>query len=293
MLFRILGMGLTLRLLEMDEQEAIELYAGMLKDVKLNENEKTKIKEILEDELVHEQKFVEEESRFEDFLTHIREAVLGMNDGLVEVLSVVSGLAGAYGNPFHVALGGFIVGIAGALSMGIGSFASTRAQRQIHEGTLRRIGNAALYVSYLFKERIAKYMLKKGFSAQVAQAIADDSMKDKALLTKIVAEEEYGLKEEMLGNPFKAGIYTGLFYVIGAFIPLVPYLIGLPLYFALPLSLILAGIALGITGFLIAVSANLDVKKKIIEMMLAGLGSAGITFLIGKLASAALGISIV
>jgi len=293
MLFRILGVGLTLRLLEVDEQEAVELYAKILENEELDSSEKEEIKRILEDELVHEQEFAEEESKFEDFLAHIREAVLGMNDGLVEVLSVVSGLAGAYGSSFHVALGGLIVGIAGALSMGIGSLASARAQKQVREGVLRRIRNASLYVAHLFRERIVKYMVEKGFSIQLAQAIADESSKNHNLLSEIIAEEEYGFREETLGDPLKSGLYTGVFYAIGAFIPLLPYLLNLPLHYAIPLSLALAGVALGITGFLIAISANLDVKGKVIEMLFAGLGSAGITFLIGKLASIVLGVSFI
>ena len=49
----------------------------------------------------------EEEEIFRDmknFLDHIRDAVLGMSDGLVEFLSVTAGLAGAYGNSLSVAI---------------------------------------------------------------------------------------------------------------------------------------------------------------------------------------------
>ncbi len=106
LVFRLIGLGLTLRLLEMDEREAVELFSEMLEKPELSREEKEKLKEILEDELVHEQEFAEEESRFEEFLAHVRDAVLDMNDGLVEVLSVTSELAGAYGSPFHVALEG-------------------------------------------------------------------------------------------------------------------------------------------------------------------------------------------
>ncbi len=88
--------------------------------------EKDKLRRILEDELLHE-----EESMFKDFMDHVRDAILGMSDGLVEVLSVSAGLAGVYGNSFYVVLGSTIVGIAGALSMGIGAFTSVRAQKQV------------------------------------------------------------------------------------------------------------------------------------------------------------------
>ena len=42
-----------------------------------------------------------------------------------------------------------IVGIAGALSMAVGAYASVRSQRQVHEGALRRVKTAALHVPML------------------------------------------------------------------------------------------------------------------------------------------------
>ncbi len=215
-----------------------------------------------------------------------------MNDGLVEVLSVTSGLAGAYGDPFHVALGGVIVGAAGVLSMGIGAFASVSAQRQVHEGVLQRIKTASRYVTHVFKERIMSYIMRKGFSKEISKAVAGESSKNHRLLSKIIAVEECGLKEEALENPFKAGLYTGLFYVFGAFVPLIPYFLALPITMAIILSLFLSAVVLATTGFMIAISANLALKRKMIEMILAGLGSAGATFVIGRAASFLLGIEI-
>ena len=49
---------------------------------------------------------------------------------------------------------------------------------------------------------------------------------------------------------------------------------------------------LAVMGFLIAVTAELSIKIKIAELMLAGLGSAILTYGIGKLASILLGIEV-
>jgi len=98
-IFRILGLGLTLRMLEMNERDAIELYSRMLESSELSKHERKELIKILEDELIHEDEFLREESKLEDFLAHVKDAVLNMNDGLVEILSVTTGLARAYGNP--------------------------------------------------------------------------------------------------------------------------------------------------------------------------------------------------
>ncbi len=234
----------------------------------------------------------EEEETFKDIMDHIRDAVLGMSDGLVEVLSVAAGLAGAYGDPFNVALGGTIVGIAGALSMGIGVFTSVGAQRQVRLGILSRIKLTVNYISHTLYSRVIEYMKKKGFSESTSRKIANEALENKELLSKIVAEEEYGLKEEKLESPGKTGLYTGFFYIVGAIVPLIPYYLRLSINISLPLSFGIAASMLAVMGFVIAVAAEISIKKKILELIMAGLGSATLTFMIGKLTSWLIGIEV-
>lgn len=291
LLFRLIGLGLTLKLLERGERGAIEMYSEMLESPGLGE-EKSGIRRILEEELIHEQEFEEESGRFKEFMEHVRDAVLGMSDGLVEILSVSAGLAGAYGNPLYVALGGAIVGIGGALSMGISSFTSVRAQREVRLSVINRIRLMSRYVSSVLKRRIASSLAGKGFSRETAEAVAEEAARNQNLMARLVAEEEHGLREEALENPVKAGLYTGLFYLVGAMVPLLPYFLGLPIRIATPLSFLFAAAMISGTGFIIAVSAELGIKKKVAELTLAGLGAAVLTFLFGRIASALLGIEV-
>jgi len=291
-LFRVIGLGLTLKILESGERDAIKLYSEMLSSPHLSEEEKRKLREIMKDELVHEDEFASEEKRFQEFISHVRDAVLGMNDGLVEILSVSAGLAGAYGNSLNVALGGLIVGVSGALSMAIGTYVSVKAQKEVRLGIIERVKLASQFVTEVFINRIKKYMSSKGFSESLSGNIADEASKDKELMAKIIAEEEHGLKEEMLDDPRTAGIYTGIFYLMGAFIPLLPYFFMLPITAALPISFIAAGLMLAGAGTIIAITAELSIKRKALELMLAGLGAAAITYGIGVLASILLGIEV-
>lgn len=290
--YRLLGIGLTLRILELGEKDAIEKYSKILESSELTDEEKKELRKVLEDELIHEEVFENEESKFKEFLEHVRDAVLGMNDGLVEILSVTAGLAGAYGNPLNVALGGMIVGVGGALSMAIGTYVSVKAQREVRLGIISRVRLASKYAAHVYISRIVSYMRRKGFTGRAAETIAEDVEKDKELLGRLVAEEGYGLREEALGDPKAAGIYTGLFYIIGAFFPLSPYFLMLPIFTAIPLSFCFAAIILAMTAFMIAVSADLNVRRKIAEMVLAGLGSATLTYGIGRAASILLGIEV-
>ncbi len=291
-LLSFLGLGLTLKLLEMGEREAIETYSNLLESPMIADDERSELLKVLEDELLHEEEFEGEESRFKEFLNHVRDAVLGMNDGLVEILSVSAGLAGAYGDPLYVALGGAIVGVSGALSMGVGTYVSVKAQREVRVGVLGRIKLASKYVASVLASRVSSYMKRKGISEETSQSIAKEASRNPELLAKVISEEEYGLKEEALENPKVAGLYTGIFYILGAFIPLLPYFFRMQINLALGASFIMAALMLGISGSLVALSAGLSMKRKAAELILSGLGSAAITYLIGVTASIILGIEV-
>ena len=214
-----------------------------------------------------------------------------MNDGLVEILGVTTGLVGVYGVPFSVAIGGLVVGIAGALSMGLITFTSTRAQRNVHEGLLKRIASSSRFVAHILRDRAIHHLERRGYSSDLAKDIANESAKDNKLLSSIIAQEEYGLKEGDLGNPRRAALYAGLANLFGAMLPLMPYFFVKDISSAVFSSLILASLALAITGFLVSILANTSPSKKIVEMMLSGLGSAGIAYIIGRIASAIIGTS--
>ncbi len=291
-ILRLLGPGLAVRTLEAGEKGAIELYARVLENAMLSEEDREALRRVLEDELVHEQILADEGSRFREFLDNIRDALLGMNDGLVEVLSVSAGLAGVYGNPLYVALGGFIVGISGALSMGIGMWASARAERQVHLSSIRRVWLAAKYAPRILIDRLRTLFAKRGIDPELSSRLLDFVSKDKPALARMYLEEEHGIREETLASPARAGLYTGLFYLVGAFVPLIPYVLLLPTYLCIFISFALAAVLLAIVGFVIAVSAELSIGKKMLELVLTGLGSATLTFLIGRLASLLLGIEI-
>src|SRR2546427_3571205 len=71
-------------------------------------------------------------------LASIREVVFGAQDGLVSTFAVIAGLAAAGVGPLVVLLGGAVSAMAGVLSMSIGTFLSSRAQRQLYARELDR-----------------------------------------------------------------------------------------------------------------------------------------------------------
>lgn len=129
---KIFGLAFISKIMEIGEAKTIRGYYKFYIKAELSEEEKERLEQIIEDELLHEDIFHEMGSS--EKIEHLRDVFLGMNDGLVEILATVAGLTGAYsGNPYIVGVIGSIVGISGMLSMAIGTYISVKNQRQVKE----------------------------------------------------------------------------------------------------------------------------------------------------------------
>ena len=281
--YRLLGIGLTLKILEIGERNAIRQYSMMLKSPTILEEEKKSINQILEDELGHEEEFEEYESRYRFFISSVATIFTQMSGALVTVLSVSVGIAGAYGKPIDVVVAGLIVGLSGALNTITGFYFFSRTQKQVKVEILSRLKMAAESAPKVFVQRVIKYMKRKEISEETSKVIAEEASRKQDLLNRIIAEEEYGIREEALGNPLKTSIYAGFYRIIGTILPLTPYFFDLPIQISIPVSILITLFMLAITGFIVAISAEIDIKNKIIELTIGGIILTSITFLIGKL----------
>ena len=284
-IYRLLGVGLTLKILEIGERNAIRHYSMMLKSPQITDEEKKAINQILKDELGHEEEFEEYESRYKFFINSVATIFTQMSGALVTVLSVSIGIAGAYGKTFDVVIAGLIVGLSGALNTITGFYFFSRTQKQVKVEILSRLKMAAESAPKVFVQRVIKYMKRKEISEETSRFIAEEASRKQDLLNRIIAEEEYGIREEALGNPFKTSIYAGLYRIIGTILPLTPYFFDLPIQISIPISILITLFMLALTGFIVAISAEIDIKNKIIELTIGGIILTSLTFLIGKLTS--------
>ena len=282
---KILGPGIVASLLEMGENSAIQKYFKFLTEhsQEFSPDEMEKLKEIILEELEHEKFFYESKRRFH--VENVRDFVLGMNDGLVEILGAVTGLSAVYPySPRLVGISGLIVGVAGALSMAIGALISVRSQRQVSEAIRER-------TKVLFKvspERAVKEVYEKliegGLPEEIAQEVSVKLKgKEEALIKLLVHEEEQ--------NELRAALYTGLAYLVGVAFPVTPYFFARSSLTALPISVMLAGLALSVVATSVALISGISIKKKVAEMVVTGLGAAFLSYLFGHLMESVFNVS--
>jgi len=266
---KVLGLELTLRLLESNEENDIEKYNELAKSEELDENEREKMREISIDEAVHEEMLTTIKAK------DVSDFVYGISDGLIEVLAATSGIAGAVSNPLVVALSGLIVGISGTLSMSIGAYLSTKSEKEINEHKREKV-------------KIQKLVDRGEVSKKLSQILSELGIKDK--IAQNISPQLVDVAEDIIApkvdeSPLKSSAVTGLSYIVGAIIPIIPYFLRLGGMLGLITSYVIAGISIFLVGFMIGLLSDVNPKKKGLEMMGLGIGAAIVTHLIGLLAS--------
>jgi VIT1/CCC1 family predicted Fe2+/Mn2+ transporter len=89
------------------------------------------VRGILEDEFQHEDAVVTGAAGRRLNPDTVRNIFLGLNDGLVEILGAVSGFFAAFGTAVVVLAAGFMVAVAGALSMAAGAWVAVGSESEL------------------------------------------------------------------------------------------------------------------------------------------------------------------
>lgn len=152
-----------------------------------------------------------------------RAAVLGVNDGLVTVLALTLGLAGAHASVSAVRLAGFASLVAGAFSMAAGEWVSVRAQVEMYQGVLgdlrALLGRNPKLVLDTLEERLENF----GFDTSTAQKATTEIALDEDLFLSFTARTVFGVNSDELGSPLTAALSSLLLFSLGALVPLLPW----------------------------------------------------------------------
>ncbi len=93
----------------------------------------------------------------------LSDVILGGQDGLVNVLGVILGIAAATGDPYIVIVAGLAATFAESISMGAVAYTSTLADADFYESEREREYRHILEVPNLEKQEIRDIYASKGF----------------------------------------------------------------------------------------------------------------------------------
>ncbi len=215
----------------------------------------------------------------------VRAAIFGVSDGLVSNAALVMGIAGATsasGQSGFIVLAGVAGLLAGAFSMAAGEYVSMRSQTELLERQIE-LERAELEAMPEEEEaEIAAIYRARGFPDDEAKAIATRLMADPAIALETLVREELGLDPEELGSPWGAAISSFIAFAVGAFVPLLPFIL-LTGFTALAVSIALTAVALFSVGAAVSLLTGKSAIYTGLRQLAIGAAAAAITYAVGSL----------
>jgi len=213
----------------------------------------------------------------------LRAAVLGANDGLVSILSLVMGVAGATSSNSQVLIAGVAGLLAGAGSMALGEWLSVQSSRELYE---KQIGIEAAEIAANPEEEQEELSLiyqSKGLPEARARELASHMMADKDSILDTLAREELGIDPEELGGSSYEAAFTSFFlFAVGAIFPLFPFIFWAGTT-AITISLAVSAVGLFIIGTAITLMTGRSVWYSGARQVLVGMVAAALTYGVGRL----------
>jgi len=213
----------------------------------------------------------------------LRAAVLGANDGLISVFSLLMGVAGAGVGSREILLTGAAGLLAGSLSMALGEWLSVQSSRELYGQQLKIEQLELMQIPDEEKEELALIYEAKGITPKAAHEMADRLLSDQTTALDTLAREELGIDpEELGGSAWVAAIMSFCFFAIGALFPVLPYV------FLTGTTGVIASAALSAVG-LFAVGAAITLMTGLNPILAGlrqvgiGLAAAAVTFGLGRL----------
>ena len=153
----------------------------------------------------------------------VREIVFGMQDGMVSTLGAVTGIAIGSGDKFIILLSGIAIISVESISMGIGSYTSSRSQKKLVERMLQEEKEEIGTFPKEEKIELIGLLQDDGWSEDMSRKMAEEASKDNKLMLREMAYRELRVSPDSLEHPIENGIFMFGAYIAGGFIPLSSY----------------------------------------------------------------------
>ncbi len=178
----------------------------------------------------------------------IREAIFGLEDGMVSTMGAITGIATGTKSYFTVILSGFVIIAVESISMAVGSYLSSKSEREIDERKLFEERSELLQFPKEETSELEGMYIKDGWPSPLARQMSVAASRDKKLFLQEMAYRELKIIPDNLERPVHNGIAMGIAYVVGGIIPLAPYLFIHSIAISIPVSITITLVGLFMLG---------------------------------------------
>ena len=148
----------------------------------------------------------------------LRAAVLGANDGIVSVASLLVGVAATHVSRSQALIVGVAGLVGGAMSMAAGEFVSVSSQADSERSDLERERQELAADEGAERAELAGIYVQRGLAPGLAAQVAQQLMQHDALAAH--ARDELGLSATHRARPRQAALASAASFAAGALLPL-------------------------------------------------------------------------
>lgn len=210
----------------------------------------------------------------------LRAAVLGANDGIVSTASLIVGVAAADVARSEVFISGVAALVAGAMSMAAGEYVSVSSQSDTERADLAKERAELAAQPLLERKELTDLYVRRGLSAETAQAAAEQMMAGDALAAH--ARDELGISEVTTARPLQAALASALTFTAGAAAPLLAVVVAPAALLVVSVAIVSLG-CLAALGALGAVAGGAPVSRSLLRVMFWGALAMALTAGVGRL----------
>jgi predicted membrane protein (TIGR00267 family) len=208
--------------------------------------------------------------------------ILGGQDGLVNVLGIILGVAAATSDARIVLVAGLAATFAESVSMAAVAYTSKMAEADLYESERARERRHIVHVPSLERDEIRDIYRAKGFEGDLLERVVDTITADKEVWVAVMMAEEHKLAPIDRRQALRSAFIVGVSALVGSLIPLAPFM-ALPVRAAMTGSVAVAALCLFAAG---AYKARVTVGrpwKSGLEIAVIGVVSALVGYVTGAL----------
>jgi len=212
----------------------------------------------------------------------LRNVVYGFNDGLTANFGLVAGVIGASATQAHhtVILAGVAGLIADALSMGSSGYLAAKSEQEVYANEIAMERDEIALMPEVERDELALIYETKGMSAESAHALATEVMGNPERMLEEQVQEELGIGEPLM-SPLREGWVTGSATAVGAFIPVLAFLI-----WSGTTAIVIAFVISMLSHFLVGAARSIFTGRGVfrsgLDMFVVGLGVAVVGYFVGE-----------
>ena len=217
-----------------------------------------------------------------------RDAVLGINDGLVSMVLLIIGVVGGGLSRSQVLLTGIAGALAGAVSMGAGEYLATKSQDEVFESEVDLEKTHIEHFRRQEVEQLYEMVRELGVDERdIEPTVAALSRNDQVLLNSMKVLE-FGMVTTERRRPITAMLTSGGLFLAGALPSVVPFFFPTSGAVALTFAIVLTGVALFAVGAgKTRVTRTNPVVAGMENLLIAGLGGV-IAYFVGRVVGSSL-----